>query len=164
MSSRAWWLALATAVAGFIAGWLLARSGDAAPATIATGAAMQTQCSPLPAGPAVSPAGTVSLEDVRRVVREELASAGAHPTGAATEPRSTADAEPPTPAQAAAMARAGMLLEGALARREFTEADVDAMRTEFHQLSPAQQAEIMQRYAVAVNQGRIVPQTDRIPF
>jgi hypothetical protein len=38
------------------------------------------------------------------------------------------------------------------------------LKAEFHQLAPAQQAEIMQRYAMAVNQGRIVPTTDRLPF
>jgi len=56
------------------------------------------------------------------------------------------------------------VLDGALSRREFTDADVDALHAEFRQLSVEQQAEIMQRYAVAVNQGRIVPQSDRLPF
>jgi hypothetical protein len=62
------------------------------------------------------------------------------------------------------MARAGMVIDSALSRRQFTDADVDALRAEFHQLSSAQQAEVMQRYAMAVNQGRIVPQSDRLPF
>ena len=38
------------------------------------------------------------------------------------------------------------------------------MRDVFDKLSPDQQAEILRQYAQAVNQGRLVPQTDRMPF
>jgi hypothetical protein len=72
--------------------------------------------------------------------------------------------QPPTPAQTAALGRASAVLDSALSRRQFTDADVDALRAEFHQLSAEQQTEVMQRFAVAVNQGRIVPQSDRLPF
>jgi hypothetical protein len=77
---------------------------------------------------------------------------------------STDEPHPPTPAQTAALARASTLIDSAISRRQFTDADVDALRAEFHQLSAEQQAEVMQRYAVAVNQGRIVPESDRLPF
>jgi len=51
-----------------------------------------------------------------------------------------------------------------MAKRQWAEADADAMRAVFDQLSPDQQAEILRQYAQAVNQGRLVPQADRMPF
>lgn len=161
MTTRAWLLALGTGLVGFVAGWMVAAPADV---PVAAAYTPQTQGPPHEAGPAFTSQGTISLDDVRRVVREELAAADTRTAPGARGAPDASEPEPPTPAQTAALARAGMVLDGALSRRQFTEADVDALRAEFHQLAPAQQAEIMQRYAVAVNQGRIVPQTDRIPF
>ena len=163
MTQRAWLIALATGLVGFVAGWLLASPSGAPPATYPLAPAAQAQGSPVVVSPAASQAGTLSLDDVRRAVREELAAAGRQSAGPGAEQGEAIDSEP-TPAQTAALARASMVLDGALSRRQFTESDVDALKAEFHQLSPAQQAEIMQRYALAVNQGRIVPTTDRLPF
>jgi hypothetical protein len=119
---------------------------------------------PVEVRPAVSQSSTISLDDVRRVVREELVAAKVRPAGAGQAVVETEEPQPPTPAQTAALGRASAVLDSALARRQFTDADVDALRAEFHQLSVEQQGEIMQRYAMAVNQGRIVPQSDRLPF
>ena len=156
MTARSWCVAVASR-------WGVAAPDDVPPANV-TASSPQMQGPPRAAGSASSiPQGTISLDDVRRVVREELAAASAQRALPGQDAVPVADPEP-TPAQTAALSRAGMVLDGAISRRQFTEADVDALRTEFHQLSPRQQAEILQRYAMAVNQGRIVPQTDRIPF
>jgi hypothetical protein len=163
MTTRAGLIALATGLMGFVAGWLLAAPSEAPPAASSFAPAMEAQGSSREVSLAPSQPGGISLDDVRRVVREELAAAGRQPAVVGAGQTEAADTEP-TPAQAAALARASMVLDGALSRRQFTESDVDALRAEFHQLSPGQQAEIMQRYAVAVNQGRIVPTTDRLPF
>ena len=56
------------------------------------------------------------------------------------------------------------MLEGAIARRAWTEQDADAMRAVFPDLNGDQQSEILRQYAVAVNQGRLVPQSERVPF
>jgi len=166
MNPRTWMLAAAAGLAGLAAGWWLGARGDAAPAAADTFVVSDgSQDSPRGVSPAVVSESRISLEDVRRVVREELAaSAGAaHGRGqgsaaAVTEP------EPPSAEQAAAKLRASSLVDAAIARRQWTDADVDALRAEFHQLTPEQQAEVMRDYAVAVNQGRLVPQTDRLPF
>jgi hypothetical protein len=42
----------------------------------------------------------------------------------------------------------------------WTDGDVDALRDEFRDLTHEQQTQVMPRYAVAVNQGRIAPQAD----
>ena len=163
MTARAWLIALATGLLGFVAGWLLAARSEAPAAAAPFAPAVEAQGSSREVSPAPSQPGGISLDDVRRVVREELAAAAGRPAVANAGQGEAVDAEP-TPAQSAALARASMVLDGALSRRQFTESDVDALRAEFHQLSLGQQAEIMQRYAVAVNQGRIVPTTDRLPF
>jgi hypothetical protein len=162
MTARSVWLAAATGVAGVAVGWLLAPaatvpSGPAAAGPVAQSASPQ-------ADPVISPPA-ISLDDVRRVVREELAADDARSAPAPHGPEPLAgDSDPPSPAQTAALARAGLVLDGAASRRQFTDADVDALRAEFRQLSAEQQVEIMRRYAMAVNQGRIVPQSDRLPF
>ncbi len=70
----------------------------------------------------------------------------------------------PTAARVASQQRASQLIDGAISRRQWTDADVDSLQTLFHQLTTEQQAEVLRQYAVAVNEGRLVPQTDRLPF
>jgi len=163
--ARSWLVPLGTGLGGLAVGWILASSRDTPVSRTPLLTTLQPQGSPVGVGPAVQP-GTISLDDVRRVVREELVAAQGHPLAAGQRPADTGapEPEPPAPAQTVALARANQVLDGALSRREFTDADVDALHAEFRQLSVQQQAEIMQRYAVAVNQGRIVPQSDRLPF
>jgi hypothetical protein len=164
VNARSWLVPLGTGLGGLAAGWILA-AGRYPPASDAPQTATtQPQGSPIEVRPAVVQSATISLEDVRRVVREELVAAKVRPAVAGQPAGDADEPQPPTPAQTAAMARAGMVIDSALSRRQFTDADVDALRAEFHQLSSAQQAEVMQRYAMAVNQGRIVPQSDRLPF
>lgn len=159
---RSWWLPAVTGLAGLLAGWWLASRPEEPPASPVTSASTShAQGSSREVSPAAPSA--VSLEDLRRVVREELAAAGGHTP---TPGPSTAAGEPglPTPAQNAALMRASQLLDSAMARRQWTDADVQAIRAEFHQLTVEQQVEVMRQYAMAVNQGRIVPQTDQVPF
>jgi hypothetical protein len=164
VTARSWLVPLGTGLGGLAAGWILA-SGPHTPASDAPlTATTQPQGSPIEVSPAFSKPATISLDDVRRVVREELVAARGGPAGASQTAGDTQDPQPPTPAQTAALGRASAVLDSALSRRQFTDADVDALRAEFQQLSVEQQTEVMQRYAVAVNQGRIVPQSDRLPF
>lgn len=102
----------------------------------------------------------LTVEDIRRVVREELAVAR---SGASQERHADAVAAPST-AQSAAATEARSVLEAAIARRSWDETDADAMREVFANLSGEQQAEFLRQYAMAVNQGRLVPNTERVPF
>ncbi len=164
VKARSWLVPLGTGLTGLVVGWILASgrytSESDAPLTTST----QPLGSPVEVRPAVSQLSTISLDDVRRVVREELVAAKVRPAVAGQAAGDTEEPQPPTPAQTAALGRASAVLDSALSRRQFTDADVDALRAEFQQLSVEQQNEVMQRYAVAVNQGRIVPQSDRLPF
>jgi hypothetical protein len=151
-------------LAGLAAGWILASRFIAAP-----GPAFMplegAEDSPVLTSPTAA-SGPITLDDLRRVVREELAAAARTPGAQVrTEAEDVPDdAVRPTPEQDAALSRINQLLDAAISRRNWTEADVDAMRAEFPQLTADQQAEVMRRYAMAVNQGRIVPQSDRLPF
>ena len=164
MKTSSWLVPLGTGLGGLAVGWILASgrytSGSDAPLMTTT----QPLGTPVEVRPAVSQSSTISLDDVRRVVREELVAAKGRPTVAGQATGDADEPQPPTPAQTAALARAGTLIDSAISRRQFNDADVDALRAEFHQLSTEQQAEVMQRYVMAVNQGRIVPQSDRLPF
>ena len=163
-TARSWLVPLGTGLGGLAAGWILAsgRYAPESPELLTT--TTQTQGSPVEVSPAVSQPGTISIDDVRRVVREELVASKGRTAVAGQAASDMVEPPPPTSAQTAALARASSLLDSAISRRQFTDADVDALRAEFHQLSTEQQTEVMQRYVVAVNQGRIVPQSDRLPF
>lgn len=99
------------------------------------------------------------------MVREELAARGSG-TDAPVPPGESPPAAPPEvmARESAAASQAQSVLEVAIARRTWTEQDADSMREVFASLSGEQQAELLRQYAVAVNQGRLIPQTDRIPF
>lgn len=152
---KAWWVPAATGMAGLVAGLFLG-GGDENSSLAPTQARA-------PDTAVVAMQGALTAEDIRRVVREELA---AHrsimPVPAGVNVPAPADAQ--TVAQSNADLQARSVLETAIARREWAEADADAMRAVFDQLSPGQQSEILRQYAQAVNQGRLVPRTDRIPF
>lgn len=163
MTQGRWWLPIATGLAGLAAGWFLAVHLRAQPeaGTAAFAAPIGATSSDDRPRAAQGP----TLEDLRRVVREELAAAGAS-AGAGRSPGSdpTPSSPEPTDAQVAAGQGAHQVLDGAIARGRFTDNDIDALKDVFHQLTTQQQAEVLQRYAVAVNQGRIVPETARLPF
>lgn len=106
---------------------------------------------------------TLSLEDVRRVVREELAASntGSAPAG---NPSAADPPEPPGEAAIAANEDARRVLVAAIARRQWTQADADALRSRFHAMSGADQDELLRQFSMAVNQGRLVVETDQVPF
>jgi len=164
VTARSWLVPLGTGLTGLVAGWILS-SGRYTPASDASlTASTPPRGSSVEVNPAVVQSAAISLDDVRRVVREELVAAKGRPAVAGQTVGTTDEPQPPTLAQTAALTRASAVLDAAISRRQFTETDVDALRAEFHQLSPPQQAEVMQRYVLAVNQGRLVPQSDRLPF
>jgi hypothetical protein len=165
MTLRAWLVPLICGVVGVVVGWRLLPRAEApatAPAAFAA-SPIASESAQVP-GPAGVSSGGLTADDVRRVVREELAVAlresrtGPLAAGEAVAP------VPPTPAQDAALLRANQLLAGAISRRQWTDDDADTLRAELHTLTPEQQGEVLRQYAVAVNQGRIVPQSDRPPF
>ena len=49
-------------------------------------------------------------------------------------------------------------------RLAWTEADAERFSEHFEQLPADQRMELLRKFSVAVNQGRLVPQTDRMPF
>lgn len=152
--ARVWWVPAATGIAGLAAGLFLGGRDDGPVRVEERGSAPETTVG-FPAGER-----GLTAEDIRRVVREELAAryASSQATNAPAVP------EPPTAAQSAAASQAQSVLETAIAKRNWGDTDAEALRAVFDQLSPDQQAEVLRQYAQAVNQGRLVPQTDRVPF
>ncbi len=163
IAAARWWLFPVACLLGLVAGWFLALRFGTAPGTGDAAASS-------PPGTVSSGPGAITLDDLRRVVREEIAIAGrVTPVGQSQStqsllPSSTPEVPERTAAQVSAQQQATQLIDSAINRRQWTSDDVDAMQGLFHQLTPGQQAEVLQQYAVAVNQGRLVPQTDRIPF
>jgi hypothetical protein len=164
VNARSWLVPLGTGLGGLAVGWILASGRYTSESDAPLMTTTQPLGSPVEVRPAVEQSAAISLDDVRRVVREELVAARGRPAVAGQSVGDKEEAQPPTLAQTAALGRANMVLDNAISRRQFVDADVDALRAEFHQLSTEQQAEVMQRYAMAVNQGRIIPQSDRLPF
>jgi len=150
---RKWLLPAVTGVAGFTAGFLVATDRADEPEAVFTGTSAT--------GSSSTQAG-LTAEDVRRVVREELAARGS----ATADSKAAAQLEsaPVTAQQVAAASQAQSVLEGAIARRTWTDQDADAMRAVFSDLNGEQQSELLRQYSVAVNQGRLTPQTERVPF
>jgi hypothetical protein len=70
----------------------------------------------------------------------------------------------PSAIQLAAVSRVNSVVDVAIVHRQWTERDAEQFRNEFDLLSDEQRAEILQKFTVAVNKGKIVPQTDRVPF
>jgi hypothetical protein len=157
MKARLWLMPVAAGLAGFGAGHFVGRNaGDAAAAP------PQFSKGPLSAATSAS-SPAVTLDDLRRVVREELAARGASgPSG--PEARVPEAATVPDAAQTAAATQASQALDVAIAKRTWTEADAQVLQDQFMRMAPEQRIEWLRQFAVAVNQGRLVPQTDRIPF
>lgn len=155
MKPREWLLPAATGIAGLAAGLFFA--GSANPPDVAGPEAP----TPLGAAPAsATPGRPLTAEDIRRVVREELAARSATPAG----PAAAAAESKPSSAQLQSATQVTAALESAISRGSWTEADADAAREDFHSMTGDQQAEFLRQFAVAVNQGRLVPQGERVPF
>jgi hypothetical protein len=154
MSLRDWLVPAATGLAGLAAGFLIAenRSMPAIPAVILPHVTEDVA----DARPAAVP---VTLDDLRRIVREELAAMRASHGPEAQESAAESPAD-----QDAAATQARAVLDAALSRRSWTETDREALAHQFVLMSPAQRDEWMQKYAQAVNQGRLIPDSERPPF
>jgi hypothetical protein len=157
MTPRNWFIPIATGVVCLAAGMFIAR-GSGEPATHGTTLPERRDA-------VASPQATgFTLEDVRRVVREELAARQDTAPGAAGAAQRQAAIEPPTGEQITAAAQANTILEAAIGRRSWTAADAEALRRDFDAMNPDQQAELMRRFSLAINQGRLVPDGEHIPF
>jgi len=161
---RTWLVPVITGILGMLIGWrLLPRAEAPAPAAFAV-SSTAAETGHVPDHSKV-PAGGLTADELRLVVREELAAAmntsRADPVALG---ETAAPTEAPTPAQEAALMRANQLVAAASSRRQWTDDDADALRAELRTLTPEQQGEVLRQYAVAVNEGRIVPQGDRPPF
>ena len=158
MTPRAWLIPALAGILGLAVGVLIA--GGLSPAAVS---AVDRPAPPeIVSTSGTNAAAPFTLDDVRRVVREELDSRASALSNARDDARPAK--ESPTPAQVAKALEARSVIDSAIARRTWTEADSEALRENFYALAPDQQAALLETYAAAVNQGRIVPQTDRAPF
>lgn len=107
----------------------------------------------------------VTIDDLRRVVREELAAqrTSTPPRAADHDPLAESTASSVAEQDAAAR-QARAVLDAAISRRSWTAADRDALHAQFPAMSPAQRQEWLQQYAQAVNQDRLVPDLEQPPF
>jgi hypothetical protein len=157
MSPRDWMLPVTACLAGLGIGLVIPRGTEATrPAVLPADTATRA-----PAASPASASASFTLDDIRHVVREEIM-AHESESGVAPPVAESARAAPPPPS--AAEARAAATLDAAIARRVWTEADAEALRADFTELSAAQRAEWLRQYSVAVNQGRLVPETERGPL
>ena len=161
-----WLVPAATGLAGLVAGLLINHSAESDPAAPGReSAAVFPGATAAPASATAPSVAPVTLEDLRRVVREELAAmpqAGASQGGgdpALQDSSALSIAEQNT---AATQARA--VLDAALSRRSWTDDDREALHAQFPVMSAAQRDEWLQQYAQAVNQGRLIPDSERPPF
>lgn len=102
--------------------------------------------------------------EVRRATREELSVFRESFRAAASEAPSDFATPGPDAAHAAAATRARAMLDDAIARRHWTDADADSLRDELADLPASQRAELVRVLSVAINQGRLLPESDRLPF
>jgi len=160
MAMPRWLVPAATGLAGLVAGFLIGVRVSEPPSAVE--ASPRLVVLPGASGTQLPSAEPVTLDDLRRVVREELA-ALPDGTGAPADGNDGASALP-TLEQNQAAGHASAVLDAALARRSWTESDREALAERFADMSPAQRDEWMQKYAQAVNQGRLVPDSEGTPF
>ncbi len=160
---RNWITSFVTGFIGLVAGILLAdRLDEPAPAPVAVHA-VPAKVTP----PSTTSVATLTVDDLRRVIREELTALAAHQASASAPPARAAAIEPQselTAEQSATVQQAQALLQSAITRRQWTDADAEALRTHLHNLPGPEQLELLRQFSVAVNQGRIVPESDQLPF
>ena len=155
---RNWLLPAATGIAGLVAGLLIAdyRAEPQGSAVVFP----RVVADPVGTQPAQDP---VTLDDLRRVVREELAAVPAR-AGATVAGGSAAEIPAPTGEQVAAATQARAVLDSALSRRTWSDADREALAQQSVLMTAAQRDEWLQQFAQAVNQGRLVPESELPPL
>jgi hypothetical protein len=180
MYRRAWLLPMGAGITGLLVGMLIAQTAMRQPAPQPElGGQMSAIGNAQTAAP-IDTAGAVevvSLTDIRLSIRQELATYASslkladgndadksRITDQSNSGNDHQEAIQPNPAQLAAASRAHSIVDTAIAQRQWTERDADRFRSEFDSLTHEQSAEILQKFAVAINRGQLVPQTDRIPF
>ena len=159
-----WLVPAATGLAGLVAGLLINHSAESDPGAPgpAPVAVFPGATAPSTSAPSAAP---VTLEDLRRVVREELAAmpqAGASPGG--SDPALQDSSALSIAEQNTAATQARAVLDAAVSRRSWTDDDREALHAQFPVMSAAQRDEWLQQYAQAVNQGRLIPDSERPPF
>jgi hypothetical protein len=159
MALRHWLIPIVTGAVCLAAGMFIARGSGGPAANGAEAGAAEARA--LIAAPS---SAAFTLADVRRVVREEVAALQAPAARQAGAQAVAPDVEPPTHQQVAAESQALATLDAAISRRAWTAADAAALRADFDAMSPDQQAELMRRFALAINQGRLVPDGEHLPF
>lgn len=168
---RTWILAFGCSVGGVAAGLLLAQlipvQGDE-PAqhvpvsraqSVLTASAAGNECEKLAGlSAAIRADMREELAPLLEMLQQNVADSGE--PGAARH----GDAEelPDTPNPA--FDRASSVVQNAESYSQWTDRDADLLRAEMNQLSAKERTEILRRLSVAINQGRITPETERIPF
>ncbi len=160
-------VAIASCAVGVALGYV---SGSKQPSTENT-QTVQSRVAMVPATKCDSAMLTAFADEVRNDVREELASFKASLPVTMSQANATestnAKARPSVEqiqAQALSAERARATVDGAIARRQWTQADADALRDEIGTMSQEQRSAVLSRIAVAINQGQIIPETERVPF
>jgi hypothetical protein len=182
MYRRTWLMPLGTGVTGLLLGLLIAQT-SIQPSAPQFESDQQLNGVTSDAQTTVStnticPTGAVaSITDVRLSIRQEFVAfasslkstdgnvADGYRTKDASQTSSDSQlATPPSAAQFAAASRAHSIVDTAIAHQLWTERDAERFRIEFDSLTHEQGTEVLQKFAVAINRGQLVPQTDRIPF
>jgi hypothetical protein len=156
------WFALGGVAAGLAAGLLLApfvSMGAPEPTPALASTSNQSQ----PVATSCADASTAISREVRRVTREELAAFGESLRADAVNEIPVAS-DAPDPIHVAAVMRARGMVDSAIDRRRWTEVDADSLRGKMAGLPADQRAEIIRLLSVAINQGQVVPESERLPF
>lgn len=160
-------------LAAFLAGRFTSRDDRPAPAREAHGA-VHAPSAPLVAWPQSAPVAAIGRDELRGIIREELAHVGV--SGAASGPAADRDvaAEPApesaeeaaaldTPEQRAAAAQSEALLQAAIGKSRWTVADGERWAAIAAGLSPPSRFEAERQLIVAINRDQLVLEPGAFP-
>lgn len=168
---RTWILAFCCSVGGVAAGLLLARwipAQDGEPAQhfavsdeqpVVMASAAGNECEKL-AGLSAAIRADMRAELAPFVEMLQQNVADSSEPGAARHGEVEDLPETPNPA----FDRASSVVQNAESYSQWTDRDAELLRAEMNQLSAKERTEILRRLSVAINQGRITPETERLPF
>lgn len=168
---RTWVLAFCCSVCGVAAGLFLAQwlpvSGEVMP---------RPSVSTVPPISATSATGNEceKLADLSATIRKDMRAELA-PLAKMLQQKNIVDSSAPGITQngegaeleetpSPAFDRAISVVQSAESYSQWTDRDADLLRAEMNRLSTKERTEILRRLSVAINQGRITPETERIPF